>query len=381
MSGAMKESSEADVVRELLLEWRDPYLNLVYRGGIAYTVWRLVRSLSAGYRADPFAGPFDGEQLGVAYFLNDHRTLQDHRARASNLRVVYTNGVNIGFITRNRGVWWVLRTLWRGRRALRRSEPSSNGKSLAMPLLGWVLYRHLAEPAPGRGDPSRYVVANIVHPMLVGALFAFARRGVPVDFVEHAMTPRLLMRPLPIDDAYILSAHTIHAWQHAIPSSTTRLHFIGNPLTSRSARYPLPVRPRVLICVNPADTLNSIGAALRAVTAAGGKATVRFHEADPRASSVTSLVASLDARVSLASRSPITADLDQCDLVICGNSNALMDSVRRSRRVVYFWPDDPARFDFYDFVRYYDVEVARSESELAATIGAMIDATAPRHAG
>jgi hypothetical protein len=372
----LKQFSEADVARELLLEWRDPYLNLVYRGGFAYTVLRVVRSLTSGYRDDPFGGPFGDDQLGVAYFLNDYRTLEEHRRRVPNLRIVHLNGVNLGFITRQRGIRWVLANLWRGAIALREAEASSNGKSRAMPLLGWLLYRHLVDPAPERSEPSRYVVANIIHPALVGAMFAFARRGVPVDFVEHAMTPRVLMRPLPIDDAYILSAHTVDGWRQELPTSTTRLHLLGDPSAYRPSRNPLPVEPRVLVCVNPADTLDGIASALRAVVAVGGKPTVRLHDADARASSVTSLASSLGARVSLASRSPITADLDQSDLVICGNSNALMDSVRRQRRVVYFWPDEPSRFDFYGFVRYYDVEFATSESDLRGAIAAMI--CAPR---
>jgi hypothetical protein len=80
----------------------------------------------------------------------------------------------------------------------------------------------------------------------------------------------------------------------------------------------------------------------------------------------------MDARLSLASQSPISADLANADLVICGNSNSLMDALRHRRRVLYFWPGDPSRFDYYGCVTYYGIDAARSADELRAAIVAMI---------
>jgi hypothetical protein len=107
---------------------------------------------------------------------------------------------------------------------------------------------------------------------------------------------------------------------------------------------------------------------LKALGGGGVAVKLRAHDSDIRFRRLKRLSVECGVSFSNAAESTIAAFMREVDLVIAGNSNVLLDCLRAGKPVLYFWPGEPALFDYYGIVAAAGCEHFTRASDLVSRI-------------
>jgi hypothetical protein len=148
------------------------------------------------------------------------------------------------------------------------------------------------------------------------------------------------------------------------------VHAMGAPV-QRAPQASGDIRTAA-ICINDLDRYEWVVELAQTLRRFDLRISIRLHDADPRLEKFRELARTLGATFSSARESKIAAYLAGVDLVIVGNSNVVADALRAGRPVLYYWPGRPDLFDYYGFVRYYQLPHARDAATLDTALRAIL---------
>lgn len=223
-------------------------------------------------------------------------------------------------------------------------------RTFAYPFVGYLEYLYFRELFSKLSSRPRVVTANLMHPLSVGIHLGARAAGLPTAFWEHAMTPRMIARDMGYDDYYVNCRHTQQSFLDA-GVDARRVHMIETD----SELMPTPLGDperlmRIGVAVNDLDDLIDVESLVAKLRTLKRTVVLRIHDSDKRFTAWSEMALRHKIDVSNATQTRIADFMLEIDLMIAGNSNVILDCLRKGTRVLYFWQGDPALFDYYGIV-------------------------------
>jgi len=355
------------LVAELFYEQEHPLISGAYKHGFMRTVYSLARALLPRIgRASPALPAFrPGETVAIAFFENEYQAVLRNQQAAGIDRVIRLDLQNLPIIRQTLGWRGTVRELAHFVRAsIRRRGPGAL-RTLAMPALGWLLYKALCQHWSGV-QQLRVATMNMQHPVSVGVVHAALDCGHRTLYVEHASTTLAVFKDRGYELLVVELPHTRALLEKAgVARSRILLLREGPDLVATPIQRPVRT---VGLCVNDLDSMDAVHGMIQTLCELGIRVTLRVHDSDRRIEAFRSLARKFDLLFSSARASRIEAFLGTVDLLIAGNSNVLADALRAGKPAIHYWDGAEDAFDYYGLVAHYHLPFARNAARLAELV-------------
>lgn len=353
--------------------WREAgtkYLNVAYRTGLITNTFIFFRGILGG---NAFKNPIPREiasQDRIAFFVfkNEKNAANKNKNTLQWNKSIEFNQSSLNFLGQSIG--W-LKLIRMGFSFMLESFKLKGPRSLflfAHPLIAYLVYEYFSEFLRNN-KPEVIFVFNLVHPVSVAIAKAAKRRGVSVEYCEHAATTKLMLNNINDFDKFWVTHHHTKELMIANGVPRSKIQTTGNRLEAKNIKEKIKT---IGVCINDLDYLSDVLELALLLKKNGIAAIYRIHDADPRYANLRKKLTKLGHQVESAKSSLIGEYLNKVDLVIAGNSNVVGDAIESGTPVLYVWLGDPYLKDYYGYVNAYSLKSVYSKAELIEVINDLV---------
>lgn len=239
--------------------------------------------------------------------------------------------------------------IWRFLRTLARTHDFMPAGRIASALAFYMRFNQYFEE---QADIDAAIVASNYSPEAVGLAASAHKFGRNVVYANHAPVPANcpVVPPVHSDCALFYGEQTARTYRQR-SVCTAEVAYIGQPGTARPMEWSdrLEKVGIFLTAGTRAETLSGLIADIRR-THPEVEILVRDHPVALLRNDLGTIVTE-DARIALTIGNPLEDEIAQCDLVICGNSGVVLDTLCGGKPVAYLAELDEIAFDYNGFVR------------------------------
>lgn len=301
-------------------------------------------------------GPFRDELARVATlanYPNEKRTIERVSGLISNTPIEHLSMDRRHFSGRGqfkaalRMILLLPRT-WSFLRALVRRHEFMPAARIASTLAFYVRFEQFMEDHP---HVKCVIVASNYSPEAVALAAAAHETNRNVLYANHAPVPAncAVVPPVYSDCALLYGIETEKTYKcHS--TCTAEVVLIGQPGRSSVMRWTGRLRKVgiFLTAQTRVDTLSDLVQSIRA-THPDVDILIRDHPVALLRNDLTALVTD-DPRVEVSIGNPLDAEIEACDLILCGNSGVALNALRGGRPVAYLAALDDINYDYNGFV-------------------------------
>ena len=346
------------IIISLYFESLNKYTSINYRFGFfraAYVVIRALISRQSLLFDFKWAGLND-KNICVVFFKNELNAAIKNKKSAGIDDIIEININKLNFLVVELGLVNVLRELLFFYKVSIQTKGWGIINKSSYPALGWILYIYFKKKFD-ENNLFRLVSFNLVHPSSLGVAWAAYAADLKLDYCEHASTTELMLSNVGIyNNYYVEYRHT----QLMLSNYGIKLDsvFLLRDINIKYIWPPLGVVRVIGICINDLDSIAAIEIACRSLQNFDCSVVLRVHDADRRFLYFNDFAIKNNFKIESARNSTIEEFLGEIDLLIAGNSNVVGDALNASKPVIYFWSGDSELFDYYGFVKFYNLKHA-----------------------
>lgn len=351
---------------ELWREASTKYLNAAYRTGLVNNIFIFFRGMLGG---KTFKNPIPCEitsQDRIAFFVfkNEKDAANKNKNNLQWNKSIEFNQSSLNFL--GQGIGWLKLIRMACSFILKSFKLKGSGILFlfAHPLIAYLVYEYFSEFLRNK-KPEVIFVFNLIHPVSVAVAKAAKRRGIRVEYCEHAATTKLMLNNIDDYDKFWVAHH--HTKELMIGNGV-RQSKIQTTCSRLEAKHIKEKIKTIGVCINDLDYLNDVLDLALLLNMNGIVAIYRIHDADPRFADLRKKLTKLGHEVESAKSSLISEYLNKIDLVIAGNSNVVGDAIESGTPVLYVWLGDASLKDYYGYVNAYGLKSVYRKAELIETI-------------
>jgi hypothetical protein len=358
------------VFHSLFYELETEEFNISYKHGFFRLVLILLQTLLfSSHKENYKVNIKSNKTTAITFFNNEHNAILNFNNKINIHYHLKLNIHNLFIIRKTLGLknilyeitrFFIFTFIIKGYKYLRKQT---------YPLLGWLLYKAFVKILISKKN-VRTVTTNMVHPLSLAIFWASIATKHCTDFIEHATTPKIIVKNRNLFffgkeySKYYVKYH--HTRQMLIENNICSLK-INTLLPKFNYKYNKIIK-KVGICINVHDSVESISLITSALRELDLIYSYRLHDADPRISYFQKLAVKENIYLSNANNYPIQVFLKNIDLLIAGNSDVLSDAMVAGIQPIYFWIGPKGMYDYYGFLKYYDIPHANSRESLKKVI-------------
>jgi hypothetical protein len=357
---------EIDLVADLFFEQEDKILGTCYKSGFIYSIYVIFRAFkffSIKEKIHSHLQLEEGTRTAVVFFLNELNAIQKSHNdyRVDNIIKLSTN--NLSIIRSELGIKKTIIEIFNFILLTRKYKGFQYFRKMGYPTLGWLLYKTFSSILENVNNAT-IITTNMQHPLSIGVATAAFVTDNKSEFYEHSMTPKKVMHRRRYNILNVDLRHTAVALQDKkIVNSCDTINILKKNMHP-SIEFNISNVKLIGVCVNDLDSLNEVEMIIKLLINLHYNVKLRVHDADSRYRVIQKLSEKYKTPIESAKSTHIVDYLNKVDLVICGNSNVLIDAVKHKTPVVYYWNGDQALYDYYGIVRYFKLTTARSKEDL-----------------
>ena len=358
--------NEKYLVIDLFFEQEDKVLGVCYKSGFInsiYVIFRALKFFSIKAKFNSHPQLKGGSRIAVVFFLNELNAIQKSHNdyRVDNIIKLSTN--NLSIIRSELGIKKTIIEIFNFILLTRKYKGFQYFRKMGYPTLGWLLYKAFSSMLESVSHAT-IITTNMQHPLSIGVATAVFLTDNKSEFYEHAMTPKKVMHRRRYNVLNVDLKHTAVALQDKKVANSCDTVNVLKKNIHPNIEFNISNINVIGVCVNDLDSLDEVETIIKSLINLHYNVKLRVHDSDPRYSVIQKWSEKYKISIENAKSTYIADYLNKVDLVICGNSNVLMDAVRHKTPVVYYWNGDQAFYDYYGIVKYLKLPTASSKEDL-----------------
>lgn len=232
----------------------------------------------------------------------------------------------------------------------------SSLQSISHPLISFLIFRYFSDLflPDFRNIFNCVITTNCAHPYSLAVHAAAKVNYIESRFYEHTITPSNLVRTIDYDLIYTFSKLSYQRFLKL--SLSSNLQYIPVHSLYIPDAVLVPKNPSTIgICVNDMDDPDSIFELIFALQSLPVTISIRDHPGNPNRYYFKQNCDKYNIPYNSNYGEGISGFIQSNSLIICGNSNVMIDCLRAQSPVVHFWSGTPDLFDVLGIASSYNI--------------------------
>lgn len=358
--------NEKYLVMDLFFEQDNKTLGALYKGNFVksiYVVFRALKFFRIKAKDHSHTQLKEGSRTAVVFFLNELRAIQNAHDGYKVDSIIKLSTKNLQIILDELGLKKTIIEICNFVLLTKKYKGFQHFNKIGYPVLGWLLYKAFSSKLESESHVT-IITTNMQHPLSIGIATAAFVTNNKSEFYEHAMTPKEVMHRRRYDVLNVNFEHTAVALQNKKVTDSRDTVNVFNENKCHDIKFNIFNINVIGVCVNDLDSLNDIEIIIKFLTNQYYDVKLRLHDADPRYGVIQKLSEKYKVPIESSKYTYIVDYLNKIDLLVCGNSNVLLDALNNKTPVVYYWNGAQALYDYYGIVEHLKLLTANSKEDL-----------------